>query len=45
MVQIDFDNENCEYDGDNGDDIDDNENDQKPYKYHGVIVKIYPFFA
>ena len=44
MVQIDYDNGNYEY-NDDGDDIDDydNEDDQKPDKYHGLIVKIYPF--
>ena len=38
-------NESYEYYDDNGDNIDDydNENDQKPDKCHGVIVKIYPF--
>ena len=33
---------NINYNGDNIDDYD-NENDQKPYKYHGVRVKIYAF--
>ena len=42
LVQIDFDNENYEFDDDNGDNIDDydNENYQNPDKYH--IDKKYP---
>ena len=45
LVQMDYDYENYEYDDENGYNIDDynNENDQKPDKCHGVIVKIYPF--
>ena len=45
VVQIDYNNENYEYNDDNGDTIDDydNEKDRKSDKYHGVILKIYPF--
>ena len=41
LVQIDYDNENDECNDDDGDNVDD---DLKPDRYHGVIVKIYPIY-
>ena len=44
QVEIDYDNENIDYYDDNCVDIDDygDENNLKPDKYHGLLVKIYP---
>ena len=45
QVQIDFDNENDDFCDENCNNFDDygDENDQKTDKYHGLLVKIYPF--
>ena len=44
QVEIDYDNENIDYYDDNCVDIDDygDENNLKPDKYHGLLVKMYP---
>ena len=45
QVQIDYDNDNEDWYDDDGDNFDDygDENYQTPDKYHGFLVKIYPF--
>ena len=45
QIQIDFDNENDVFCDENSNTFDDygDENDQKTDKYHGFLVKIYPF--
>ena len=45
QVQINFDNENEDFCDKNSNTFDDygDENDQKTDKYHGSLVKIYPF--
>ena len=45
QVQINYDDENDEYNDDNGDNIHDydDENNQKLYTHHDFLVKLYPF--